>query len=168
MTEQYFKKGCDSMSDKKVIYSKGDVLFTVKTTEGKGSGVRRTPPLPKQRKFKVDVYLLDGRTFSFVSPAFLYHYDFNEILEEALHKIAIFLYAENPDRIVYPRVSYSVVSACHSDKNLKYDREKWECCYWSDGKSETLEIGSYITNLVASSVSRTEVNWDEIMRGAIL
>lgn len=155
------------MSDKKVIYSKGEVLFTVKTTEGKGSGVRTTPPLPKQRKFKVDIYLLDGRTFSFISPAFLYHYDFSEILEEALHKVAIFLYTENPDRIVYPRVSYSVVSACRTPKPVN-DREKWECCYWSDGKSETLEIGSYITNLVASSVSRTEVNWDEIMRGAII
>ena len=156
------------MSDKKVIYSKGEVLFTVKTTEGKGSGVRTTPPLPKKKKFKVDIYLKDGRTFSFIAPAFLYHYDEREILEEALHKVAIFLYTENPDRIVYPRVSYSVVSACQSFRDWKMDREKWECFYWSDGKAETVEIGSYITNLIASSVSRTEVNWDEIMRGALI
>ena len=153
------------MSDKKVIYSKGEVLFTVKTTEGKGSGVRRTPPLPKQRKFKVDIYLLDGRTFTFISPACLYHYDLYEILEDALHQVALYLYIENPDRIVYPRVSYAVVSACQSFRDKKMDREKWECFHWSDGKHETFEIGSYITNFVASSVSRTEVNWDEIMRG---
>ena len=156
------------MSDKKVIYSKGDVLFTVKTTEGKGSGVRKFPPIPKLRKFKVDIYLRDGRTFSFIAPAFLYHFNFSEILEEALQKVAIYLYIENSNIIVYPRVSYCVISACHADENCECYREKWECRYWSDGKSETIEIGSYITNLITSSVSRAEVNWDEIIRGAVI
>lgn len=154
------------MSDKKVIYSKGDVLFTVKTTEGKGSGVRATPPLPKKCKFKVDIYLRDGRTFTYIAPADYFHYNDDEILEEAMLKTALYIYCENPNMIVYPTVNYCVISTCQSYRDWKMDREKWECCYWSNGKYENATIASCITDFIASSVDRT-VDWDVVMRKVV-
>lgn len=151
--------------NRKVIYGDDDKCFTVKVTAGKGSGDIVIPNLPKKKCFKVDVYLKDGRTFSYIAKAQLYHYHDMEILDDALFKIGVYLFNERADAVFFPVVRYAVVSSCYDDsKKVK----KWECCYWSNGKVETAALSSNLINLINSnSVSRTNVNWSDIMRKVV-
>lgn len=149
--------------NRKVIYGDDDKCFTVKVTAGKGSGDMVTPTLPKKKCFKVDIYLKDGRTFSYIAKAKLYHYSEEEILEETLFKIGAYLYYENPNAIIFPIVRYAVISVCYDDS-----KKKWECCYWSNGRSETATLSSGLINLTSSySANRTNVNLSDIMRKVV-
>lgn len=149
--------------NRKVIYGDDDKCFTVKVTAGKGSGDIVIPTLPKKKCFKVDVYLKDGRTFSYIAKAKLYHYSEEEIVSETLFKISAYLFNERPDMVIFPVVRYAVVSVCYDD-----NKKKWECCYWSDGRSETAILSSNLINLINSySASRTNVDLLDILRKVV-
>lgn len=133
--------------NRKVIFNNSDTIFMVKDTKNKGTrgGNYKAPNV---NTFIASLYMRDGRTFVFKSPACLYNFSVERVLDEVALQTALYCYKENKAMVMYPIVDRVTVEA-----RIEYDnhtKSHKKVVYWSEDSTMTVEIGSYITNFIAT------------------